>query len=101
MTPHEPQAFEISETPTRRSSKFGRFEVDIQAEYAAMARRAGELAPDEPLRPTLLEFAELVVGMCAEIGQHYGDWDRQRWRSHPGRHVRRAWPSPPTSTIAG
>lgn len=57
--------------------------MDIQAEYAAMARRAGELAPDEPLRPTLLEFAELVVGMCAEIGQHYGDWER-----NAGDHIR-------------
>ena len=48
-----------------------------------MARRAGELAPDEPLRPPLLEFAELVVGMCAAIGQHYGDWDR-----NAGDHIR-------------
>lgn len=57
--------------------------MNIQAEYEAMARRAGELAPEEPLRPTLLEFAELVVAKCAEIGQLYGDWDR-----NAGDHIR-------------
>ncbi len=48
-----------------------------------MARKAGELAADEPLRPSLLEFAELVVAKCAAIGQFYGDWDR-----NAGDHIR-------------
>jgi hypothetical protein len=41
----------------------------------AMARLAGELAEGEPLRPTLLAFADLVSGRCARIGDQYGDLD--------------------------
>ncbi|MGJ7611178.1 MULTISPECIES: hypothetical protein [unclassified Variovorax] len=48
-----------------------------------MARQAGELAPGEPLRPTLLDFAEQVAGRCARIGDLYGDWDR-----NAGDHIR-------------
>ncbi|MGJ7575116.1 hypothetical protein ACSFBX_31670 [Variovorax sp. RB2P76] len=47
-----------------------------------MARRAGELAPGEPLRPTLLDFAEQVAGRCARIGDLYADWDR-----YAGDHI--------------
>lgn len=48
-----------------------------------MARRAGELAPGEPLRATLLYFAEQVADRCARIGDLYGDWDR-----NAGDHIR-------------
>lgn len=48
-----------------------------------MARRVGELAPDEPMRPTLRDFADHVAGRCARIGDLYGDWDR-----NAGDHIR-------------
>jgi hypothetical protein len=57
--------------------------ADAEDEIAEMARQAGELASGEPLRPTLLAFAELVVARCARIGDHYGDWDR-----NAGDHIR-------------
>lgn len=47
------------------------------------ARRAGELAEGEPLRLTLLDFADLVSGRCARIGDLHGDWDR-----NAGDHIR-------------
>lgn len=39
--------------------------------------------PDEPLRPSLREFADQVAGRCARIGDLYGDWDRKA-----GDHIR-------------
>jgi len=57
-------------------------EPPIEEELAEMARRAGELAEGEPLRPTLLLFADMVSGKCAQIGDQYGDWDRA------GDHIR-------------
>lgn len=58
-------------------------EPPIEEELAEMARRAGELAAGEPLRPTLLLFADMVSGRCAQIGDQYGDWDR-----NAGDHIR-------------
>ena len=58
-------------------------EPPIEDEIAEMARRAGELAAGEPLRQTLLVFADLVSGRCARIGDAYGDWDR-----NAGDHIR-------------
>lgn len=58
-------------------------EPPIEEELAEMARRAGELAEGEPLRPTLLAFADMVSGKCARIGDQYGDWDR-----NAGDHIR-------------
>ena len=58
-------------------------EPPIEEELAEMARRAGELADGEPLRPTLLLFADMVSGRCAQIGDQYGDWDR-----NAGDHIR-------------
>ena len=58
-------------------------EPPIEEELAEMARRAGELAAGEPLRPTLLLFADMVSGRCALIGDQYGDWDR-----NAGDHIR-------------
>lgn len=55
----------------------------IEDELLAMARRVGELGPDEPMRPTLREFADHVAGRCARIGDLYGDWDR-----NAGDHIR-------------
>lgn len=55
----------------------------IEDELLAMARRVGELGPDEPMRPTLREFADQVAGRCARIGDLYGDWDR-----NAGDHIR-------------
>lgn len=39
-----------------------------------MARQTGELGPDEPMRPTLRDFADHVAGRCARIGDLYLDW---------------------------
>jgi hypothetical protein len=62
-------------------------EPPIENEIAEMARRVGELAAGEPLRPTLLAFADLVSGRCAQIGAQigdlYGDWD-----CNAGDHIR-------------
>lgn len=58
-------------------------EPPIEEELAEMARQAGELADGEPLRPTLLLFADMVAGRCAQIGDQYGDWDR-----NAGDHIR-------------
>lgn len=58
-------------------------EPPIEEEIAEMARRAGELAEGEPLRPTLLLFADMVASRCAQIGDQYGDWDR-----NAGDHIR-------------
>ncbi|MET3915170.1 hypothetical protein ABID97_001952 [Variovorax sp. OAS795] len=58
-------------------------EPPIEEEIAQMARRAGELADGEALRPTLLDFADLVSGRCARTGDLYGDWDR-----NAGDHIR-------------
>jgi hypothetical protein len=58
-------------------------EPPIEEELAEMARRAGELAEGVPLRPTLLLFADMVSGRCAQIGDQYGDWDR-----NAGDHIR-------------
>lgn len=56
---------------------------DIEEDLAALARQAGELGPDEALRPSLLEFAEQVAERCARIGEHYGDCER-----NAGDHIR-------------
>jgi len=58
-------------------------EIPIEEELAQMARRTGELGPDEPMRPTLRDFADHVAGRCARIGDLYGDWDR-----NAGDHIR-------------
>lgn len=55
----------------------------IEDELLRMARLAGELGPDEPMRPSLREFADHVSGRCARIGDLYGDWDR-----NAGDHIR-------------
>jgi hypothetical protein len=55
----------------------------IEDELVEMARRVGELGPDEPMRPTLRDFADHVAGRCARIGDLYGDWDR-----NAGDHIR-------------
>lgn len=55
----------------------------IEDELQAMARSVGELRPDEPMRPTLRDFADRVAGRCARIGDLYGDWDR-----NAGDHIR-------------
>lgn len=55
----------------------------IEDELTEMARRVGELGPDEPMRPTLRDFADHVAGRCARIGDFYGDWDR-----NAGDHIR-------------
>ena len=55
----------------------------IEDELEAMARRAGELGADEPMRPTLRDFADQVAGRCARIGDLYGDWD-----GNAGDHIR-------------
>lgn len=55
----------------------------IEDELQAMARSVGELGPDEPMRPTLRDFANRVAGRCARIGDLYGDWDR-----NAGDHIR-------------
>lgn len=55
----------------------------IEDELEEMARRVGELGPDEPMRPTLRDFADHVAGRCARIGDLYGDWDR-----NAGDHIR-------------
>lgn len=52
-------------------------------ELVAMARRTGELGPDEPMRSTLRDFADHVAGRCARIGDHYGDCER-----NAGDHIR-------------
>lgn len=57
--------------------------MDIEEELVAMARRAGELGPEEPMRPTLRDFVDQVAGYCARIGDPYGDWDR-----NAGDHIR-------------
>lgn len=57
--------------------------MEIENELAEMARCAGELGASEPLRPSLLEFAEKVVARCARIGDRYGDWD-----CNAGDHIR-------------
>ena len=58
-------------------------EIPIEEELVQMARRTGELGPDEPMRPTLRDFADYVAGRCARIGDLYGDWDR-----NAGDHIR-------------
>jgi len=58
-------------------------EIPIEEELAQMARRTGELGQDEPMRPTLRDFADHVAGRCARIGDLYGDWDR-----NAGDHIR-------------
>ncbi|WP_307704262.1 hypothetical protein [Variovorax paradoxus] len=58
-------------------------EPPIEEELAEMARQVGELVEGEPMRSTLLEFADLVSCRCARIGDQYGDWDR-----NAGDHVR-------------
>jgi len=55
----------------------------IEDELQAMARGTGELGPDEPMRPTLRDFADRVAGRCARIGDLYGDCDR-----NAGDHIR-------------
>ena len=55
----------------------------IEEELAEMARQTGELGPQEPMRPTLRDFADRVAGRCALIGDLYGDWDR-----NAGDHIR-------------
>ncbi|WP_418122514.1 hypothetical protein [Variovorax sp. 160MFSha2.1] len=57
--------------------------MEIEVELVEMARRAGELGPDDPMRPTLRDFADEVAGRCARIGDLYGDWDR-----NAGDHIR-------------
>jgi len=57
--------------------------MEIEAELVEMARRVGELGPDDPMRPTLRDFADEVAGRCARIGDLYGDWDR-----NAGDHIR-------------
>ncbi|RST52071.1 hypothetical protein [Variovorax sp. DXTD-1] len=58
-------------------------EPSIEEELAEVARRVGELRSDEPMRPSLREFADQVAGRCARIGDLYGDWDR-----NAGDHIR-------------
>jgi len=55
----------------------------IEDELVAMARQTGELGPEEPMRPTLRDFADHVAGRCARIGDLYGDWDH-----NAGDHIR-------------
>ena len=55
----------------------------IDDELLEMARRVAELGPDEPMRPSLRDFADHVAGRCARIGDLYGDWDR-----NAGDHIR-------------
>ena len=55
----------------------------IENELVEMARQTGELGPQEPMRPTLRDFADRVAGRCAHIGDLYGDWDR-----NAGDHIR-------------
>lgn len=55
----------------------------IEDELLEMARRVGELGPDEPMRTSLRDFADHVAGRCARIGDLYGDWDR-----NAGDHIR-------------
>ena len=57
--------------------------MEIEVELVEMARRVGELGPDDPMRPTLRDFADEVAGRCARIGDLYGDWDR-----NAGDHIR-------------
>ncbi|MET3177843.1 UNVERIFIED_ORG: hypothetical protein ABIC43_000982 [Variovorax guangxiensis] len=57
--------------------------MEIEVELVEMARKAGELGPDDPMRPTLRDFADQVAGRCARIGDLYGDWDR-----NAGDHIR-------------
>ena len=58
-------------------------EIPIEDELILMARRTGELGPDDPMRPTLRDFVDHVAGRCARIGDLYGDWDR-----NAGDHIR-------------
>jgi len=57
--------------------------MEIEVELVEMARRVGELGPEDPMRPTLRDFADEVAGRCARIGDLYGDWDR-----NAGDHIR-------------
>lgn len=57
--------------------------MNIEEELVVMARRTGELGPNEPMRPTLRDFVDHVAGRCARIGDLYGDWDR-----NAGDHIR-------------
>ncbi|RTD94177.1 hypothetical protein EJO68_10245 [Variovorax atrisoli] len=57
--------------------------MEIEVELVEMARRVGELGPNDPMRPTLRDFADEVAGRCARIGDLYGDWDR-----NAGDHIR-------------
>ncbi|KQX31961.1 hypothetical protein [Variovorax sp. Root434] len=58
-------------------------DIPLEDELLLMARRAGELGPAEPMRPTLRDFADYVAGRCARIGDLYGDYDR-----NAGDHIR-------------
>ena len=57
--------------------------MDVEAELVEMARQTGELGPQEPMRPTLRDFADRVADRCASIGDLYGDWD-----ANAGDHIR-------------
>ncbi len=57
--------------------------MPIEDELVLIARTTGELGPDEPMRPTLRDFADHVAGRCARIGDLYGDWDH-----NAGDHIR-------------
>ncbi|WP_418131530.1 hypothetical protein [Variovorax sp. 278MFTsu5.1] len=57
--------------------------MSMRDEFEQMARSVGELEPNEPIRESLVEFAELVTARCARIGDQYGDWDR-----NAGDHIR-------------
>ena len=57
--------------------------MSIRDEFAKMARTVGELGSEDPMRDSLVEFAELVTAKCARIGDLYGDWDR-----NAGDHIR-------------
>ena len=57
--------------------------MSIRDEFAQMARTVGELGSEDPMRDSLVEFAELVTAKCARIGDLYGDWDR-----NAGDHIR-------------
>lgn len=57
--------------------------MEIEDEFTAFARFAGELGPAEPMRPSLLDFAEQVVARCARIGDRYGDLE-----CNAGDHIR-------------
>jgi hypothetical protein len=57
--------------------------MGIEEELVEMARRTGELGPQEPMRPTLRDFVDHVAGRCARIGDLYGNWDR-----NAGDHIR-------------